>query len=364
MRPDTVNVRFQGAKPEGSGPGNRHGMPVVPVGQHLVKNWPVLDLGEQPDVPLDKWKLEIGGLVENPVTLDWAQFMALPQVEDVSDFHCVTTWSRLDNHWSGVRFRTIAELVVPQGRRAAHPVHRLRFSARKLHPLHGQRPARARHRRRRAARAHVGRQAAAARARRSGADDHAEALRLEGREVDQEDRVSRRRQERVLGRARLLEHRRALVQRSLSATSACRRRKWRGDMRSVRPMLATLEDAPLQSDGLVYEPKYDGIRALVEIDPGRRAPVRIWSRLGNEKTAQFPDLVAALTRYAKKLKGPVVLDGEIVALDEKGRTRGLSAAAEPHPPDRIEQPVGCRPRRVHRVRHPARRRRGPSAAAA
>ena len=46
--------------------------------------------------------------------------------------------------------------------------------------------------------------------------------------------------------------------------------QWRGDMTSVRPMLATLEDAPLQSDGLVYEPKYDGIRALVEIDPGRR----------------------------------------------------------------------------------------------
>ena len=99
--------------------------------------------------------------------------------------------------------------------------------------------------------------------------------------------------------------------------------KWRGDMRSVRPMLATLEKAPLQSAGLVYEPKYDGIRALVEVDPGRRAPVRIWSRLGNEKTAQFPDLVAALTRFAKKLHGPVVLDGEIVALDEKGEPAGF-----------------------------------------
>ena len=88
-------------------------------------------------------------------------------------------------------------------------------------------------------------------------------------------------------------------------------------------MLATLEDAPLTSPGLVYEPKYDGIRALVEIDPGRRAPVRIWSRLGNEKTAQFPDLIALLERYAKKLKGPAVLDGEIVALDEKGTPAGF-----------------------------------------
>ncbi|HUP38796.1 MAG TPA: DNA ligase D [Vicinamibacterales bacterium] len=98
---------------------------------------------------------------------------------------------------------------------------------------------------------------------------------------------------------------------------------WRGDMKAVRPMLATLEDAPLTSVGLVYEPKYDGIRALVEIDPSRRGPVRMWSRLGNEKTAQFPDLAAALTRYAKKLKGPVVLDGEIVALDDKGEPAGF-----------------------------------------
>ena len=114
MHPDTVNVRFRDARPEGSGPANRHGMPAVPVGQHLVKNWPVLDLGEQPAVALDEWKLEVGGLVHNPLTLNWEQFMALPQVEDTSDFHCVTTWSRLDNHWKGVRFRTLAELAVPQ----------------------------------------------------------------------------------------------------------------------------------------------------------------------------------------------------------------------------------------------------------
>jgi DMSO/TMAO reductase YedYZ molybdopterin-dependent catalytic subunit len=113
MHPETVDVRFRDARPEGSGPINRHGMPAVPVGQHVVKNWPVLDLGEQPDVSRDAWRLELGGMVEHPVTLTWAQFMALPQADDVSDFHCVTTWSRLDNHWQGVRFRTLAELVVP-----------------------------------------------------------------------------------------------------------------------------------------------------------------------------------------------------------------------------------------------------------
>src|SRR6187549_892412 len=99
--------------------------------------------------------------------------------------------------------------------------------------------------------------------------------------------------------------------------------QWRSDMRTVRPMLATLEDAPLEVDGLVYEPKYDGIRALVEITPGRPPSVRLWSRLGNEKTAQFPDLVAALAEFARARKKPLVLDGEIVALDEHGDPAGF-----------------------------------------
>jgi DMSO/TMAO reductase YedYZ molybdopterin-dependent catalytic subunit len=110
----TVNVRFRGQPPEGTGPSNRHGMPKLPVGQHEVRNWPVLDLGDQPDIDPASWRLDVGGLVENPLTLTWDGFLALPQVDDVSDFHCVTTWSRYDNHWRGVRFRTIAELVVPK----------------------------------------------------------------------------------------------------------------------------------------------------------------------------------------------------------------------------------------------------------
>jgi DMSO/TMAO reductase YedYZ molybdopterin-dependent catalytic subunit len=88
-------------------------MPKLPVGQHEVRNWPVLDLGDVPLITHGEWRLELGGRCENPLTLDWGAFMALPQVEDVSDFHCVTTWSRMDNRWGGVRFRTIAELAVP-----------------------------------------------------------------------------------------------------------------------------------------------------------------------------------------------------------------------------------------------------------
>jgi DMSO/TMAO reductase YedYZ molybdopterin-dependent catalytic subunit len=110
----STDVTVAGRQPEGSGAPNRDGMPRLPVGQHEVKNWPVLDLGEQPDIALDAWRLEIGGAVDNPVTLTWPEFLNLAQADDVSDFHCVTTWSRFDNRWRGVRFKTIAELVVPQ----------------------------------------------------------------------------------------------------------------------------------------------------------------------------------------------------------------------------------------------------------
>ncbi len=113
LHKEAVNVPLHGRRPEGSGQPNRHGMPKLPVGQHEVKNWPVLDVGEQPQVSTADWKLEVGGLVDNPLTLTWDRFMALPQAEEVSDFHCVTTWSRFDNHWRGVRFKTIAELAVP-----------------------------------------------------------------------------------------------------------------------------------------------------------------------------------------------------------------------------------------------------------
>ncbi len=96
-------------KVEGSGPANRHGMPKLPVGQREVPNWPVLDLGIQPHIPTDQWKLEITGEINHPYSLSWKEFMALPQAKDVSDFHCVTSWSRMNNEWIGVPFKTLAE---------------------------------------------------------------------------------------------------------------------------------------------------------------------------------------------------------------------------------------------------------------
>ncbi len=86
----------------------------LPPGQKLTTGFPVLDLGVQPEIPPGEWQLTLNGLVDAPTTLSWAQLADLPQVEDVSDFHCVTTWSRYDCRWSGVAFTTLYELVRPQ----------------------------------------------------------------------------------------------------------------------------------------------------------------------------------------------------------------------------------------------------------
>jgi DMSO/TMAO reductase YedYZ molybdopterin-dependent catalytic subunit len=98
-------------RPQGSGGKNRHGMPLIPVGQVKTDKWPVLDLGTHPGVTRDRFRLVVDGAVHHPFTLDFAGLMALPQVDDTSDFHCVTTWSRLDLRWRGVRVSTLLALA-------------------------------------------------------------------------------------------------------------------------------------------------------------------------------------------------------------------------------------------------------------
>jgi len=101
------------ATPQGDGPRNRHGMPQEPPGQNVFElaEWPVLDLGQTPKVAPERWRLTVDGAVATPLTFTWAEFQALPQVDEVQDFHCVTGWSILDMPFRGVRFETLAALA-------------------------------------------------------------------------------------------------------------------------------------------------------------------------------------------------------------------------------------------------------------
>jgi DMSO/TMAO reductase YedYZ molybdopterin-dependent catalytic subunit len=89
--------------PQGEGPANRHGMPKLPVGQVVTKKWPVLDLGVLPDVDQKSWRLRVDGACRAPYEIDFEELLALENVEEESDFHCVTTWSRMDLRFKGVR---------------------------------------------------------------------------------------------------------------------------------------------------------------------------------------------------------------------------------------------------------------------
>jgi DMSO/TMAO reductase YedYZ molybdopterin-dependent catalytic subunit len=86
----------------------------LPPGQSLTLKWPVLHAGSIPHFDPQRWDFRVSGEVESPVRLAWNEFLALPQSEVLSDFHCVTRWSRLDNHWKGVLFTEVLKLAKPK----------------------------------------------------------------------------------------------------------------------------------------------------------------------------------------------------------------------------------------------------------
>ncbi|MSO88725.1 MAG: sulfite oxidase-like oxidoreductase [Rhodospirillaceae bacterium] len=87
--------------------------PRLPPGQRHVTNWPILDLGFQVKIESFRWRLVVDGAVENQLNWGWLEFRTQPQVQDVSDIHCVTSWSRYDNHWEGVSAKHLLSVVRP-----------------------------------------------------------------------------------------------------------------------------------------------------------------------------------------------------------------------------------------------------------
>lgn len=86
----------------------------LPPGQHLTKDWPVLDLGVMPPVSRERWRLDVYGAVESPVFWTFDEFIAQKQVRLTSDIHCVTTWSRYDNEWDGLATRELLAACQPR----------------------------------------------------------------------------------------------------------------------------------------------------------------------------------------------------------------------------------------------------------
>lgn len=83
--------------------------------------------------------------------------------------------------------------------------------------------------------------------------------------------------------------------------------------RKVAPMLAMLAEEPFSNPEWIFEPKMDGIRAIAILNDGK---VKLLSRRQNDISRQYPAIVRTLEKLPVK---EAVLDGEICALDERGR---------------------------------------------
>ena len=85
----------------------------IPPGQRLTRKWPVLHVGHPPEFDPQTWTFDTRGCVENPLSLSWDDFNALPKVDIKADMHCVTTWSQLDMTWTGVHIRELLAMTQP-----------------------------------------------------------------------------------------------------------------------------------------------------------------------------------------------------------------------------------------------------------
>jgi DMSO/TMAO reductase YedYZ molybdopterin-dependent catalytic subunit len=86
----------------------------LPPGQSPTVKWPVLTVGPAPEVALETWSLAVYGEVDEPYALRWDELGELDQVQQVSDLHCVTRWSRFATALAGVRVRELLERARPR----------------------------------------------------------------------------------------------------------------------------------------------------------------------------------------------------------------------------------------------------------
>src|ERR1700760_162039 len=95
--------------------GRRARDPRLPPGQYDAgKDWPVLTAEATPRLSTDTWSFTIDGLVEEKVSWNWAEMMALPRSDFMGDIHCVTTWSKLGVSFRGVSVDTLLAAARPQ----------------------------------------------------------------------------------------------------------------------------------------------------------------------------------------------------------------------------------------------------------
>jgi len=90
----------------------------IPPGQRVTEKWPVLHHGEVPSIDISTWVFTVSGMVQKERKIGYEEFMSLARVKILSDIHCVTGWSQLNNLWEGVSTSLMRELahILPQAK--------------------------------------------------------------------------------------------------------------------------------------------------------------------------------------------------------------------------------------------------------
>ncbi|HKH82829.1 MAG TPA: non-homologous end-joining DNA ligase [Gemmatimonadales bacterium] len=120
---------------------------------------------------------------------------------------------------------------------------------------------------------------------------------------------------------------------SVLATASPERLRRRAMPTWISPMLATLTEELPREGKWIYEPKLDGVRALIYVS---RGTVRMYSRNQKPLNAAYPELVEALS---SGVRGEAVLDGEVVAFDEE---RGVTSFGRLQQRMQLRDPVRAR----------------------
>lgn len=92
----------------------------LPPGQVVTKGWPILHAGSVAQVSKSEWRLQVHGEVKEELSISYDELLRMKRTVQVCDIHCVTSWSKFNVQWEGVKFKDLMKL--------AHPTEMARYA--------------------------------------------------------------------------------------------------------------------------------------------------------------------------------------------------------------------------------------------
>jgi len=81
--------------------------------KNVFRRWPINSVESVKAVAPEDWVIEVGGMVEKPLTIDHTAWLALPRRDETVDFNCVEGWTVDDVQWGGVQPWDLIKMAGP-----------------------------------------------------------------------------------------------------------------------------------------------------------------------------------------------------------------------------------------------------------